>query len=340
MGTFLLKTSVKSQLCNQDNLSDHPYHSGINVDLNKTASVKSKSPSFSPTQQQSCSFKIEDILNKKDAYSLPSKQSKDSSIASSNMSSASSYCSSISSLSSPYQNSHKYEKNGSMEFLLSHANTFLNSNPFMNIGNAQGLYQSSIENSQNKYASFMDQLNFQKQQQDLYSLEYLKNHSMLPNGNFNSFQNNNMISYKNDTADKLAMIDQISKQIDSYNESSSSIDKKIDVKNKLKNRSGKLNESDEIKECESKLKKKKKAIDYEAGHGCCNDIGCCKLYFKILLTGNLTSLNWFICIASGRDQLPMCLRGNSEEQVHLASLFNTLIHHKKCRRTRTVFTGN
>lgn len=37
-------------------------------------------------------------------------------------------------------------------------------------------------------------------------------------------------------------------------------------------------------------------------------------------------------------QLPMCLRGNNEDQLHLASLFNTLMHHKKCRRTRTVFT--
>ena len=37
--------------------------------------------------------------------------------------------------------------------------------------------------------------------------------------------------------------------------------------------------------------------------------------------------------------LPMCLRGASDEQLHLASLFNTLIHHKKCRRTRTVFSG-
>lgn len=35
----------------------------------------------------------------------------------------------------------------------------------------------------------------------------------------------------------------------------------------------------------------------------------------------------------------MCLRGTTEEQLHLASLFNTLMHHKKCRRTRTVFTG-
>jgi hypothetical protein len=39
-------------------------------------------------------------------------------------------------------------------------------------------------------------------------------------------------------------------------------------------------------------------------------------------------------------QLPMCLRGSTDEQLNLASLFNTLIHHKKCRRTRTVFTGN
>lgn len=37
-------------------------------------------------------------------------------------------------------------------------------------------------------------------------------------------------------------------------------------------------------------------------------------------------------------QLPMCLRGSGEDQLHLASLFNTLMHHKKCRRTRTVFT--
>ena len=34
----------------------------------------------------------------------------------------------------------------------------------------------------------------------------------------------------------------------------------------------------------------------------------------------------------------MCLRGTTEDQLHLASLFNTLMHHKKCRRTRTVFT--
>lgn len=61
----------------------------------------------------------------------------------------------------------------------------------------------------------------------------------------------------------------------------------------------------------------------------------------------LKSLQFYNCLvylflASGMDQhqLPMCLRGTSEEQVHLASLFNTLIHHKKCRRTRTVFTGN
>ncbi len=41
-----------------------------------------------------------------------------------------------------------------------------------------------------------------------------------------------------------------------------------------------------------------------------------------------------------QQNLPMCLRGASDEQLHLASLFNTLIHHKKCRRTRTVFSGN
>lgn len=39
-----------------------------------------------------------------------------------------------------------------------------------------------------------------------------------------------------------------------------------------------------------------------------------------------------------QSQLPMCLRGASEEQLNLANLFNTLMHHKKCRRTRTVFS--
>ena len=280
MGTFLLKTSLKSQLCNQVDPPDHPYQSNY-VDHNKGTSTKSKNQSFSPTQQQqSCSFKIEDILNKKDDISVSSKPSKDSSVTSSNMSSASSYCSSISSLSSPYQNSHKYENNGSMEFLLNHANSFLSSNPFMNIGNAQGLYQSSIENTQNNYASFMDQLNFQKQQQELYSLEYLKKNPMIPNVNMNTFPNNTALSYKNNTVGKLAMIDQIAKQIDSYNESNSSAEKKLNVKNKLKGRSGKLNESNEIKESAPKLKKKFKNIDYEAGHGCCNDIGCCKFHFQ------------------------------------------------------------
>lgn len=44
-------------------------------------------------------------------------------------------------------------------------------------------------------------------------------------------------------------------------------------------------------------------------------------------------------MSSDTSDLPMCLRGTSDEQLHLASLFNTLIHHKKCRRTRTVFSG-
>ncbi|RNA20921.1 homeobox -like, partial [Brachionus plicatilis] len=43
-------------------------------------------------------------------------------------------------------------------------------------------------------------------------------------------------------------------------------------------------------------------------------------------------------LTESQAQLPMCLRGSSEEQLHLATLFNSLMHHKKCRRTRTVFT--
>jgi hypothetical protein len=39
-----------------------------------------------------------------------------------------------------------------------------------------------------------------------------------------------------------------------------------------------------------------------------------------------------------QSQLPICLRGSNDEQLNLTNLFNTLMHHKKCRRTRTVFS--
>ena len=51
--------------------------------------------------------------------------------------------------------------------------------------------------------------------------------------------------------------------------------------------------------------------------------------------------------AAHHHQLPKCMRGGgicgheamTSGDLNLASILNTLIHHKKCRRTRTVFTG-
>lgn len=149
----------------------------------------------------------------------------------------------------------------------------------------------------------MDQLNLQKHQHQKFFNSFIQqNGTALDNSNISTAP-----MAADDTANKLSMIDQISKQIDSISEVNS-----FEKKKKLKIKNPKLIQKHKVNDKEIKPKKKDKA------YRCCGDLGC----------------------SSGMDQpeLPMCLRGSSDEQQHLASLFNTLIHHKKCRRTRTVFT--
>ncbi|CAF1054924.1 unnamed protein product [Brachionus calyciflorus] len=72
------------------------------------------------------------------------------------------------------------------------------------------------------------------------------------------------------------------------------------------------------------IRKKKEKIENKCDScsGNCADIAC-----------SISSV-----LPMEKSQLPMCLRSSNEDQLHLASLFNTLMHHKKCRRTRTVFS--
>ena len=110
--------------------------------------------SMQNAQNSSSSFKIEDILNSASkkgdpmvmAVSTGNKLAKSETNSNSSSLSVSSYCSSVaSSLPSPYQNTVKFQdanaqptSNPQAELLLNQANSFFISNPFMNIGNAQG----------------------------------------------------------------------------------------------------------------------------------------------------------------------------------------------------------
>lgn len=105
------------------------------------------------------------------------------------------------------------------------------------------------------------------------------------------------------TSEKLKLVNKYAKQIDALNESQTKKDSNCSVKSSKK----------------SKLKSKTAKESCETCSGNCSE-----------LISSVLPLD--------QAQLPMCLRGNSEDQLHLASLFNTLMHHKKCRRTRTVFT--
>lgn len=164
MGTYLLKTpsSVKNSgptekyrhfefSMQQDTPQANP---SIYTDHTRKPKVYSSN--------QHCSFKIDDILNSSaiskrpsdhpshqrmyervpdsfETLKLPKETTNTGSSSSSSVSSASSHCSSVSSLPSPYQSTGTGAGNLlTTEFLLSHANSFLTSNPFMSIGNGQG----------------------------------------------------------------------------------------------------------------------------------------------------------------------------------------------------------
>ena len=76
-----------------------------------------------------------------------------------------------------------------------------------------------------------------------------------------------------ETAEKLAMIDQLAKQIDHYSENSLNNDKK----SKNKHRGGRHSDAKIQKKSDESSKSAKRALKkYDEGHGCCGDIGCCK----------------------------------------------------------------
>lgn len=177
IGTFLLKTpsSAKNQMSdlveqyrNIENLSS-AYGLNVNLPPGYMDSLElQKQLKFSMQSAQpilnSSSFKIDDILNNSSTAASRKAQSNNSSKNHNNASlvksetnssssslSVSSYCSSVaSSLPSPYQSTAKFQDStglpmhasnnpqNSTEFLLNHANSLFMSNPFMNIGNAQG----------------------------------------------------------------------------------------------------------------------------------------------------------------------------------------------------------
>lgn len=123
----------------------------------------------------------------------------------------------------------------------------------------------------------MDQLNQQNQQYSKFNLpfEYLKQHSLQIQPDHSSFQNDS----QRNTTEKLAMIDQLAKQIDNYTESGL-------AKNNVEKRTGKDKFKGGDKERDSKQlhKKSEKSAKrglkkYDDGHGCCGDTGCCKCDF-------------------------------------------------------------
>lgn len=178
MGTFLLKTpnSAKNQMSdlveqyrNIENLSS-AYGLNVNLPPGYMDSLElQKQLKFSMRSAQpilnSSSFKIDDILNNSSTAASRKTETNNSSNnnhnnaslvksetnSNSSSLSVSSYCSSVaSSLPSPYQSTSKFQDStglpmhasnnpqNSTEFLLNHANSLFMSNPFMNIGNAQG----------------------------------------------------------------------------------------------------------------------------------------------------------------------------------------------------------
>lgn len=144
-------------------------------------------------------------------------------------------------------------------------------------------FYPTIENKEmhtnfNNYTLFIDQLNLQKQQQQqsMFPFEYPKHQSVRSQTGISPLQFSNSggsMTKSDDTVEKLSMIDQIAKQLDSYNESNSNVEKKQnETRIKLKNsKNSKLKEKNGHEIKNSDLNKKR-----ASGHGCCGDLGCCK----------------------------------------------------------------
>ena len=236
---------------------------------------------------QSCSFKIEDILNSNSISKLCARQtntiveqqitakSKSNISSSSSSSSSSSFCSSISSTYSQPNNIVPNQSTSSNELSLNRfsINPLLN-NPFINIANNnQNYYLSSIQTANETdgcslrdfSSALIDQINAQRR--SFFSIDFLKP-SAISN---NSISNDNYES----TTNKICMIDELAKKIDSLSESSRAQKKQFLEKKKHKKGSPKdcSNEfRDEYK------KKKEKSIQFSCS-GNCTDLACCKLKF-------------------------------------------------------------
>ncbi len=220
MGTYLLNHPTKSSCTSQIEITDH-YR-------NFQAPLANR-----PLQLKTHSFKIDDILNPKG-----------------NSAHSSSTSSPLSSLPSPYHN-HSHQN----EFLLSHANSFLNSNSFMSGLNCFSGNQEIINNLKS-YTAFMDQ-------QSNLAYDYLKNQNTVKTQQA-FFVNNKQPRSDDNTIQKLAIIDQIAKQIDQNN--ALVTEKKMNKGSKLEKKN--VNESQN-----RSLKLKKKSVR----SGCCGSATCCKI---------------------------------------------------------------
>ena len=298
MGTYLLKTSAtgKTQTLNPFEMSGE-YHGGVSSSSSSSSSVYDENLINENTKfnmqklkyhnslPQPCSFKIEDILNSStvfnkklvsnskmqplDKLSPPSNLSSCSSSSSSSSSSISSFNLQYQSLPTP---------SNTNEFLLNHAaNSILNSNPFMSIGNGQNFYQTSIENSDmyslNSYSALIEQIESQKQHNP-YAVNFLKQQSKSMftgnqhlNGTFQGNDNEEPDTHMNSTTNKLLIIDKIAKQIDSFNESNASLSNK----KKLSKSKSNKNKADKMDNNEKSVKDN---LNFSC-NGNCNDLACC-----------------------------------------------------------------
>jgi len=126
------------------------------------------------------------------------------------------------------------------------------------------------------YTAFMDQLNLQKQQQQSsFALDYLKHHQSSIQNQPGYFLSNQLAKNDESTREKLSIIDQIAKQIDSNsNMANDNADQKPHVYIKSKN--SRLDKKDTEQSKNRSLKLKKRPV---GSGGCCGDLNCCKKHF-------------------------------------------------------------
>ena len=301
MGTYLLQTSATGKTQNMNPFEMSTEYHGVSSSSSSSSSVYDENLINENTKfnmqklkyhnilPQPCSFKIEDILNSSSVFnkrlvSNSTSQPLEKLSPPSNLSSCSSSSSSSSSSISSFNLQHQSLPTpaNANEFLLNHAaNSLLNSNPFMSIGNGQNFYQNSIENSDmyslNSYSALIEQIESQKQHNNPYAVSFLKQQSksmfagnQYLNATFQRNDDEAPDNNMNSNTNKLLIIDKIAKQIDSFNESNASLSNKK-----------KLSKSKSNKIKAEKLGNNEKSINKDnlnfSCNGNCNDLACCKL---------------------------------------------------------------